>query len=232
MLLTSLTDRRGFRTADIVSCYEDRWRIETSYHELKQTMLGMELTLRSQTVESVYQEFWGALIVALLSRGGGAHAAGRCSSDLLKGAYAFSAEGEVLGILDDTGVVHPFNRPSPLNDVAILTFDGVGHFQRTDFGNINGVPKTSDFNSAQSGDYTVDSNCTGTMTIKYPSGVELDLKMVIAGDGTVVKALIGTEIVPSSTSAKDNFPCDKGCRQAVQVSFDGKKVFVSRERHQ
>jgi hypothetical protein len=67
-LLTSLTDRRRFKAADIVSCYECRWQIETSYHEFKQSMLGMELTLRSQTVEGVYQEFWGALIAYNLIR--------------------------------------------------------------------------------------------------------------------------------------------------------------------
>lgn len=67
-LLTSLTDRRRFKAADIVACYERRWQIETSYHEFKQSMLGMELTLRSQTVEGVYQEFWGALIAYNLIR--------------------------------------------------------------------------------------------------------------------------------------------------------------------
>jgi hypothetical protein len=46
-----------------VSCYERRWQIETRYHEFKQSVLGMQAaTLRSQTVEGVYQEFWGALI--------------------------------------------------------------------------------------------------------------------------------------------------------------------------
>lgn len=68
ILLTSLTDRRRFKPADIVACYERRWQIETSYHELKQSMLGMELTLRSQTVEGVYQELWGALIAYNLIR--------------------------------------------------------------------------------------------------------------------------------------------------------------------
>lgn len=173
-----------------------------------------------------------AFAVALLSVDVNAQAADRCSSDTLKGAYAFSAEGEILGIVDDKGVVHPFDSPSILNDVAILTFDGVSHFDRTDFGNINGVPKSPDFNSAQRGDYTVNSNCTGTMTITYPSGVVLDLKMVIGGNGTIVKALIGTETVPSSTAAKDTFPCTAGCRQAVQVSFDGRKVFVPRDHHE
>ena len=54
--LGSLTDRRRFKPADIIACYERRWQIETSYHEFKQSMLGMRLTLRSQTVEGVYQE--------------------------------------------------------------------------------------------------------------------------------------------------------------------------------
>jgi len=40
ILLTSLTDRRRFKAADIVACYERRWQLETGYHELKQSMLG------------------------------------------------------------------------------------------------------------------------------------------------------------------------------------------------
>lgn len=68
ILLTSLRDRRRFKPADIVACYERRWQIETSYRELKQSMLGTELTLRSRTVEGVYQEIWGALIAYNLIR--------------------------------------------------------------------------------------------------------------------------------------------------------------------
>ncbi|QVN18278.1 IS4 family transposase [Burkholderia pyrrocinia] len=68
VLLTSLNDRQRFKPADIVACYERRWQIETSYRELKQSMLGAELTLRSRTVEGVYQEIWGALIAYNLIR--------------------------------------------------------------------------------------------------------------------------------------------------------------------
>lgn len=68
VLLTSLRDRRRFKPADIAACYTRRWQIETSYRELKQSMLGMELTLRSQTVDGVYQEIWGALIAYNLIR--------------------------------------------------------------------------------------------------------------------------------------------------------------------
>lgn len=67
-LLTSLRDRRKFRSADIASLYSQRWSIETSYRELKQTMMGMALTLRSKTVEGVYQEIWGTLTAYNLVR--------------------------------------------------------------------------------------------------------------------------------------------------------------------
>ena len=62
VLLTSLRDRRRYTAADIARIYERRWGIETSYRELKQTMLGTALTLRSKTVDGVYQEIWGTLI--------------------------------------------------------------------------------------------------------------------------------------------------------------------------
>ena len=68
ILLTSLRDRRRYRPADIAACYGRRWSIETSYRELKQTMLGTALTLRSKTVEGVYQEIWGTLTAYNLIR--------------------------------------------------------------------------------------------------------------------------------------------------------------------
>lgn len=52
-LLTSLQDRRRYKPADIANCYTRRWGIETSYRDLKQTMLGTTLTLRSKTVDGV-----------------------------------------------------------------------------------------------------------------------------------------------------------------------------------
>ncbi|PYE13397.1 hypothetical protein C7410_1461, partial [Paraburkholderia silvatlantica] len=58
---------------------------QTSYRELKQSMLGMALTLRIQTVEGVYQELWAALIACNLIRVAVAKAAleaGRTFGDL------------------------------------------------------------------------------------------------------------------------------------------------------
>lgn len=68
VLLTSLFDVKRHTAKDIAACYTQRWRIETSYRELKQTMIGMALTLRSRTVEGVYQEIWGTLTAYNLIR--------------------------------------------------------------------------------------------------------------------------------------------------------------------
>lgn len=68
VLLTSLLDRRRFKAQDLAECYRQRWEIETSYRELKQSMLGDALTLRSHSPEGVNQEIWGALIAYNLVR--------------------------------------------------------------------------------------------------------------------------------------------------------------------
>jgi hypothetical protein len=62
ILLTSLLDRRKFKAQELAECYRRRWEIETSYRELKRSMLGEALTLRSRSPEGVNQEIWGALI--------------------------------------------------------------------------------------------------------------------------------------------------------------------------
>ena len=68
ILLTCLMDAKAYPAREIVHQYEERWRIETRYREIKQDMLGSELTLRSGTPETVYQEIWGALLAYNLVR--------------------------------------------------------------------------------------------------------------------------------------------------------------------
>lgn len=67
-LLTSMTDTTRHPSAEVIACYSRRWRIETSYRELKKSMLGAQLTLRSTSVEGTLQEIWGALIAYNLVR--------------------------------------------------------------------------------------------------------------------------------------------------------------------
>lgn len=68
ILLTSLLDRRRFKADQLAECYRRRWEIETSYRELKQSMLGDALTLRSQHPEGIAQEIRGALVAYNLVR--------------------------------------------------------------------------------------------------------------------------------------------------------------------
>lgn len=68
ILLTSLLDRRRYKATALIECYRRRWEIETSYRELKQSLLGCELTLRSLAPAGVAQEIWGALIAYNLVR--------------------------------------------------------------------------------------------------------------------------------------------------------------------
>lgn len=68
ILLTSLMDAKAYPAREIVQQYQERWRIETSYRELKQEMLGSEITLRSGTPQTVRQEVWGALLAYNLVR--------------------------------------------------------------------------------------------------------------------------------------------------------------------
>ena len=68
ILLTSLLDAKAWPAHEIAQQYQQRWRIETSYRELKQDMLGEGLTLRSGTPKTVRQEIWGALLAYNLVR--------------------------------------------------------------------------------------------------------------------------------------------------------------------
>lgn len=61
-------DRQRYTATDIAACYGRRWQIETSYREMKQSMLGKALTLRSKTIDGVYQEIPGTLTAYNLIR--------------------------------------------------------------------------------------------------------------------------------------------------------------------
>lgn len=59
-LLTTLTDCRAFPAADLVALYHQRWEIETTYLQLKATMLGGRV-LRARTPQGVTQEIYALL---------------------------------------------------------------------------------------------------------------------------------------------------------------------------
>ncbi|NPT61951.1 hypothetical protein [Paraburkholderia elongata] len=187
-----------------------------------------------------------ATAVALLSLSGAAQAdgpdghgspggsRGLCSNATLKGPYGFTGHGEILGLIGPDNKVHPYASTSILDDVALVTFDGAGSFTRTDFGVIGGLPKggQTTFNPNQKGTYTVNSDCTGTMQIVYtaggavPAGVETDLNIVVAADGTLIESVVYRAVTVSGESGDSKVTCPQYCEQGVQESFEGKKVVV------
>jgi hypothetical protein len=163
---------------------------------------------------------------ALLIMSGAARAAGECSAATLQGTYAFGAHGELLGILDAAKTLHPLATPVIIDGVAIQRFDGAGHFTRTDFLNTGGLPRAgqTEFNPNQSGTYTVNADCTGTMHIVYDSGAVLDAQIVIADNGRDIKGILSAETVPSFGKAADGTDCLAGCALGVQAGLDGEQT--------
>jgi uncharacterized protein YbaA (DUF1428 family) len=139
--------------------------------------------------------------------------------------------------LTHAGAFSPHTPEQPAVSTAsrsLIAFDGAGNFSRTDFGVIGGLPKGGQitFNPNQSGTYTVNSDCTGTMKVVYtaggavPAGVETDLNIVVAADGTLIESVVYRAVTVSGASADGMVTCPSNCEQAVQESFEGKKVVV------
>ena len=110
-----------------------------------------------------------------------------CSNTTLKGAYAFS----VLTLVAP-GVV-----------VGLGTFDGKGGFAQIDFpGNGATDLGLTAFRTGQTGSYTVNTNCTGFMTINLGAGVGGTTNaFVISNGGRSIHAVIAAFTAPDGTSA-------------------------------
>jgi hypothetical protein len=60
--ITSLIDPALYPMETLLSVYWERWEIEQSFGELKNSQLNGEVTLRSRFPEGVRQELWGVLL--------------------------------------------------------------------------------------------------------------------------------------------------------------------------
>ncbi|MEN3615747.1 transposase [Plantactinospora sp. ZYX-F-223] len=66
-LITTLLDPHRYPAADLAELYHQRWEIETTYLELKSTILGGRV-LRARTPDGIDQEIHALLIVYQVSR--------------------------------------------------------------------------------------------------------------------------------------------------------------------
>jgi Insertion element 4 transposase N-terminal/Transposase DDE domain len=61
-LITTLSDPATAPAAELAALYHERWESETAFAELKTSLPGGRLLLRSKTPELVWQEFYGLLL--------------------------------------------------------------------------------------------------------------------------------------------------------------------------
>jgi len=67
-LITTLLDPRAAPAEELAALYHTRWTIETTLAEMKTTLRGADVVMRSKTPELVRQEFWGLLLAHQIVR--------------------------------------------------------------------------------------------------------------------------------------------------------------------
>ncbi len=106
-----------------------------------------------------------------------AHAQGEntgCSLSTLKGAYSVQGQGTIVAQLP--GFPAP---PFPFAEVAIDFLDGAGNISGKFTANVNGVA----IPGTVSGTYTVNSDCTGTISMQSNSGIPINKSFVVVRAG-------------------------------------------------
>ncbi|MCX7206298.1 MAG: IS4 family transposase [Proteobacteria bacterium] len=61
-LITTLLDANTAPAKELAELYQSRWSIETSFAEIKTTLKGSDIVMRSKTPDLLKQEFWGLLL--------------------------------------------------------------------------------------------------------------------------------------------------------------------------
>lgn len=107
-----------------------------------------------------------------------------CSLASLNGTYAVEGQGTVIGQLP--GFPAP---PFPFGEVSVAHLNGAGSFSGNTTANLGGLVATISF----TGTYTVNSDCTGTVTVNTSSGLTTHDAIVVVGGG---RQIIATDTDP------------------------------------
>lgn len=100
----------------------------------------------------------------------------RCGEHTLRGSYGTNISG--------TFFLSP-TMPIPIASVGRLVFDGVGNVSGTDSNSFGGTFSRS----AVTGTYTVEGDCTGTLTVTFPNGFVITNDIVIVDSGKEVSLI-------------------------------------------
>jgi len=96
---------------------------------------------------------------------------GGCNNGSLYGAYGLKVQGYALAAPDGT----PLASPAPLDVIGAVTADGSGGTSGVSTVDVAGVVQQG----SSTGTYSVNANCTVTMTVSTKSGLTLHLAGVL-----------------------------------------------------
>lgn len=146
-----------------------------------------------------------------------------CSNATLYGDYAFTINGKIIPPGATQFVAQ--------QGVAMTHYDGAGKLTQVDFLMTNGVPAINPstdvnghgFRTNESGTYTVNPDCTGSLTINFYTKFDtlsatINVKFVLATGGKEVR-----EVVQSITAYPPGGPTT-GVSIPATVVADGKKL--------
>jgi hypothetical protein len=105
---------------------------------------------------------------------------GACSNQTLKGTYAFTIHGQIFP---------PDNAPPLVVDgIAKTTFDGNGNLKQVDAVAVNG--DLAVVWRQGTGTYSLNSDCTGTMTLDNASQPILHLAILVSHGGDLIHTVV------------------------------------------
>jgi len=101
-----------------------------------------------------------------------------CNDSTIKGSYAFSIHGQIFTP----------NGPLLVDGIAKTTFDGNGNLTQVDAVAVNGqIPLVW---RPGTGTYTLNSDCTGTMTLVNQDQPPLHLAIVVSHAGDIIHTVV------------------------------------------
>lgn len=115
-VLTSLPAQR-FKAKDIATLYHQRWQIELGFRDIKSSLQHNALTLRSKTVELVYQELWGVLLAYNLIRREASLAAVSHGYRPDEVSFKFACQFIAAELINMAIAVSPANTPKRLKNL-------------------------------------------------------------------------------------------------------------------
>jgi len=116
---------------------------------------------------------------------------GHCSDRTLHSTYGFSVEGTFLATANTPMLV--------LRAVALTTFDGKGGLTQVDHYVVNGTPQTPPDNPwpSSSGTYSVNSDCTGKLTLNVPNMPPFVSYFIVVNSGKEIRTVLNANLVSS-----------------------------------